>query len=95
MRNSGIYEGFVTHQRFSPKPHGFRYQVFMMYLDLDELPKLFSGMRFWSYESKNWARFKRADYYGNPDIPLKEEITRLVCQATGHAPRGATAILLT
>ncbi len=93
MRNSAIYEGFVTHQRFSPKPHGFRYKVFMMYLDLDELPKRFSGMRFWSYESKNWACFKRADYYGNPDIPLKEEIARLVCQATGHAPRGAISML--
>ncbi len=93
MSNSAIYEGLVTHQRFSPKPHGFRYQVFMMYLDLDELPNLFSGMRFWSYESTNWANFKRSDYYGNPDHPLKEEIANLVYQATGQAPRGAIMML--
>ena len=65
----------------------------MMYLDLDELPTLFGGMRFWSYESKNWAWFKRADYYGNPEKPLKIEITKLVKQATGHVPRGAIFML--
>lgn len=59
MFNSAIYEGLVTHHRFQPKPHGFRYKVFMMYLDLDELPNLFSGFKNWSYAAKNWAWFKR------------------------------------
>ncbi len=91
--NSAIYKGWVAHQRHSPKAHGFRYRVFMMYLDLDELPQLFSKSRFWSLEKSNIASFKRADYYGNPAKPLKAEISNLVTAATDHAPRGAIRML--
>lgn len=91
--SSAIYKGLVSHQRFSPKAHGFKYQVFMMYLDLDELPSLFNGYRFWSNDTANLAWFKRADYFGNPDKPLKEEISALVLKATGEAPRGAIRLL--
>jgi hypothetical protein len=93
MSNSAIYEGLVTHHRFQPKPHGFRYKVFMMYLDLDELPNLFNGFNNWSYAAKNWAWFKRSDYYGDSKISLKQEISTLVSQATGSAPRGAIRLL--
>jgi DUF1365 family protein len=93
MLNSAIYKGWVTHNRFAPKPHRFRYKVFMMYLDLDELPTLFNGFKRWSYQAKNWAWFKRADYYGNPDIPLNTEISALVSQATGQSPRGPIRLL--
>ena len=93
MLNSAIYRGWVNHQRLKPKPHGFRYQVFMMYLDLNELPSLFSNMRFWSYGKRNIAYFNRADYYGDASKPLKDEISDLVKTATGHAPRGAIRLL--
>ena len=91
--NSAIYKGFITHQRFLPKPHGFRYSAFMMYLDLDELPTLFKNATFWSYENTNIASFKRADYYGDPAKPLKAEISALIQAATGHTPRGAICLL--
>ena len=65
----------------------------MMYLDLDELPTLFEKSRFWSYEKLNIASFKRADYYGNPQKPLKDEIRALIHAATGQYPRGFTAML--
>lgn len=91
--NSAIYTGWVTHNRFAPKQHRFKYLAFMMYLDLDELPSLFTTYKRWSYLSKNWAWFKREDYYGNPQKPLKEEISALVQNATGEAPRGAIRLL--
>jgi DUF1365 family protein len=90
---SAIYTGWVSHHRFSPRPHGFRYQVFMMFLNLDELPKLFNGFKLWSYQRRNLAWFKRADYYGNPDLPLKDEISKLLLQATGNHARGAVCML--
>ncbi len=93
MLNSAIYEGLVTHHRFQPKPHGFRYKVFMMYLDLDELPDLFTGIKNWSYVTKNWAWFKRSDYYGDSKLPLKQEISKLLFQTTGSPPRGAIRLL--
>ncbi len=91
--NSAIYQGFIAHQRFLPKPHGFRYKAFMMYLDLDELPNLFEKTTFWSYEKSNIASFKRKDYYGDPAKPLKTEISDLINAATGQYPRGAICLL--
>jgi uncharacterized protein len=91
--NSAIYKGFISHQRFLPKPHAFRYKAFMMYLDLDELNSIFENSTFWSFEKTNIASFKRADYYGNPQKPLKDEIRALVHAATGQYPRGFTAML--
>lgn len=65
----------------------------MMYLDLDELPTLFQGFKYWSYLTKNLAWFKRDDYFGSPEIPLKTEICRLVQTATGRYPEGAIRLL--
>ena len=91
--SSATYTGWVTHHRLSPKPHGFRYRVFMMFLNLDELPGLFDGFKFWSYQRRNLAWFKRADYYGNPALPLKDEISHLLLKATGSGARGAVCML--
>lgn len=93
MTASAIYTGWVTHQRLMPKRHGFQYQVFMMYLDLDELPTLFQQTRCWSYLTRNLAWFKRADYYGNPNLPLRNEVSRLVEQVTGDAVHGPIRLL--
>jgi DUF1365 family protein len=90
---SRIYSGWIAHQRFAPKKHGFRYRAFMMYLDLDELPTLFKNSLLWSYNKANIASFKRADYYGDPQKPLKNEISDLIHAATGQYPRGAIRLL--
>lgn len=42
---SALYVGPVTHRRFKPKMHALRYRVFMLLLDLDELPGLFSRLQ--------------------------------------------------
>ena len=91
--NSAIYQGYITHQRFLPSVHGFRYKTFMMYLDLDELPDLFINNLFWSTNKSNIASFKRADYYGDPQNSLKDEISTLVHAQTGHYPRGTICLL--
>ncbi len=91
--HSKIYTGWIAHQRFTPKKHGFRYRAFMMYLDLDELDLIFKDSLFWSYNKANIASFKRADYYGDPQKPLKTEISNLMHAATGQYPRGAVRLL--
>lgn len=93
MWSSGIYEGFVSHQRLAPKAHGFKYRVFMMYLDLDELPELFKNSLFWSYNKPNIAYFKRADYYGDASKSLKSEISDLLLQTTQNSARGPIRLL--
>jgi len=90
---SGIYEGMVTHCRFAPRLHRFRYKVFMMYLDLDELDQVFSGNIFWSVNKANLASFHREDYLGDPAMPLKDAVKLRVCEETGEIPDGPVRVL--
>ena len=68
--SSAIYEGWVRHRRHAPHPHAFRYRMFMLSLDLDELDRVFRGRWLWSVERANLASFRRADYLGDPGMPL-------------------------
>jgi DUF1365 family protein len=91
--NSAIYSGTVWHQRLSPKRHAFNYRVFMMYLDLAELDQVFAGSILWS--SKQWspARFKRTDFFGDPEISLDDTVRDSVEQVTGKRPLGPIRLL--
>ena len=90
---SCIYEGLVRHGRRQPVEHAFRYRVFMMYLDLDELPDLFRGRWFWSTRRPALARFRREHHLGSAGEPLKEAVLDLVEQETGHRPPGPVRLL--
>lgn len=93
MLNSAIYTGLVQHRRFTPTLHQFQYRIFMMYLDLDELPQLFTKRWFWSYLKPSIAYFKRSDYFGDAAQPLKTEILRKVAQDIGKKPQGKVCLL--
>lgn len=90
---SCIYEGAVWHRRHTPHEHSFRYRVFMMYVDLGELPELFDGHPLWSARRPAPARFRRADYLGDPATPLDESVRRLVAGRTGERPQGPVRVL--
>ncbi|HCU85034.1 DUF1365 domain-containing protein [Methylophilus sp. UBA6697] len=91
--HSAIYTGWVSHQRLQPTLHGFRYQLFMLYIDLEELPTLFKNTRLWSYLTPNLAYFSRKDYLGSPEIPLEVCVRDLVEQETGQRPLGRIGLL--
>ncbi len=91
--HSAIYEGWVRHRRYFPTPHAFRYSLFLMYLDLDELSRLFKDRWFWANESPAYASFRRADHFGDPRQPLAESVRDLVQQRFGHRPAGPVRLL--
>ena len=93
LSKSAVYTGRVRHRRFLPVPHHFSYRIFMMYLNLDELPSLFKGRWLWSASKPNLAYFKRADYLGDPATPLKQAVSELVQRETGQATRGPICLL--
>lgn len=64
-----------------------------MYLDLDELPSLFDDCAAWSYNTPNLAYFKRADYFGNANKPLKDEILAKVAQEINKKTAGKVCLL--
>jgi DUF1365 family protein len=90
---SALYVGQVRHRRYLPRPHAFRYRLFQLYLDLDELPDLFAGRWLWRVERRGVAAFHRADYLGDPRQPLVEAVRDLVEARLGTRPTGPIRLL--
>lgn len=91
--HSAIYEGTIRHRRFRPVENGFRYRLFMLYLDLSELGTVFENHPFWSIEKTNLATFRRRDYPGDPRIPLDLSVREWVRARTGERPAGPIRLL--
>ncbi len=90
---SFIYEGHIRHRRFRPASNSFSYSLFMLYLDLDELPQLFKRSWFWSSSHFALAWFRRQDHLFKRDIGLKTEVKEIVTQQTGKTPQGPIRLL--
>jgi len=91
--HSAIYEGWVRHRRFRPIRNRFRYPLFMVFLDLDELPFVFRDHPLWSVGKPNLATLRRADHFGDPSVPLAEAARDLVARQTGRRPAGPVRLL--
>lgn len=93
---SAIYEGRVRHRRLTPVEHAFDYPLFMMYLDLDELPTLFSRYMLWSNEGWGLARFRRRDHLRGEmpaGLDLRDAVRGLIRRRTGATPSGPIRLL--
>lgn len=61
--NSCLYECRVMHQRLAPRRHRFSYRIFMMAVDLDELPALGAAASLLGVNRTNLYSFRDADYF--------------------------------
>ncbi len=93
MSASAVYEGWIRHRRFEPVEHEFRYRLFLMYLDLDELPRVLDRYPLWSARHPAPARFRRGDFMGDPERPLAECARDAVEARTGERPAGPVRML--
>lgn len=59
---SAVYFGSVSHQRFSPKQHYFKYNIGLLLLDLDEIQQLASLSCWFSITRFAPIHFRAADY---------------------------------
>lgn len=91
--HSCIYEGWVRHRRFVPVHHHFNYRLFMMYLDLAEVPQVFSRRWLWSAKGPQVAWFRRSDHLGPADQPLDESVRQLVRERTNIICDGPIRLL--
>jgi DUF1365 family protein len=91
--HSCLYEGRVRHARRRPVEHVFDFPLFMVYLDLAELPELFRGRWLWSIERPGFAWFRRRDHLGDPETPLDVCVRDLVAARTGRRPNGPIRLL--
>jgi len=70
--NSCIYNGLVTHHRFKPVRHSLKYNTFSLFVDLDELEKLHSDVKIFSFNKFNLFSFYNKDHGPRDGNSLKE-----------------------
>lgn len=90
---SAIWQGSVRHRRFAPRAHAFSYSLFMLGLDLDELPGLEQG-RWFAVERAGLLSFRREDYLRGSEGPLKQAVWDKVAALGGDAEPGGRVLLL-
>jgi uncharacterized protein len=91
---SAIYEGTLHHRRFGPgTTHEFSYHVAMPLLDLAEIDAVTRLHPLWSGRHPAPVWFRRADFLGDPAVPLDEAVRDLVEERSGRRPPGAIALL--
>ncbi|MCX2573035.1 DUF1365 domain-containing protein [Pedobacter sandarakinus] len=63
---SAIYTAKVMHHRLAPKKHSFWYNVYMFYIDLDEIDDLAKRLRWFSRNRFNLFSFRDAEHLQLP-----------------------------
>ena len=71
IKNSKIYTGKVIHRRFKPKEHYFKYSVFSLLIDLDELEDIQKEISIFSYNKFNLISFFDKDHGERDSSSLK------------------------
>lgn len=93
--NSCIYVGAVRHRRKQPTTHQFKFQLYMLLLDLDELPDVFRGRLLWSTNRRSVVRFRSSDHLKKfADEPSLKNRVRLALDELGETrPIGPVRLL--
>ena len=89
---SALYVGPVTHRRFKPKTHALKYRVFMLLLDLDELPSLFARLQLLRQGRFGLMSFRARDHGDKAHNDLKTYVAARLSEA-GVAGGGPIRLL--
>lgn len=94
--NSALYTGKVRHRRFSPKSHEFEYNLYLNWIDLDEVKKVFNIPFLLS--CGKWPaliKFNRKHYMAPEKGDLKKVVLDKIEGDLGFRPTGKVCILTT
>ena len=72
IKDSWIYNGKVIHKRFKPKIHFFKYKVFSLLLDLDEIDTIDNKINLFSYNKFNLISFYDRDHGDRDGSSIKD-----------------------
>jgi DUF1365 family protein len=94
--NSAIYKGKVTHRRLLPKEHSFKYNLYLNWIDLDEVDKIFKyfpilGTGKWP----SLIKFNRRKYMAPHNEDLGKVVKDKIETELGFRPEGKVFILTT
>ncbi|MCH2134660.1 MAG: DUF1365 domain-containing protein [Phycisphaerales bacterium] len=75
---SRVYRGQTTHERLEPVRHGFRYRIYWLGIDLDELEQLDRAVRGFGYDRWSLASIRDRDHGGPGGGRIKDRILALL-----------------
>lgn len=82
--DAAIYKGTVTHTRTMPAKRSFTYQVYMMYVNVEEIESLCQKSWLWSHTRRFWpASFRRDDFHQNNELPLRQALQKTLHEKAG------------
>ena len=76
IKHSKIYNGKVIHTRFKPKRHHFKYSIFSLLIDLDEINELDKNLKLFSYNKFNLISFFDKDHGNGDGNEIKEWVKK-------------------
>ena len=93
--NSCLYECSVMHHRYTPKVHHFQHDIFMFYLDLDEVEIVARKMFLFGCNRRNVYNFRAADHEPAGETPLKQRLATYLRRNGIELGPGGRVMLLT
>lgn len=85
MTASALYTGVVTHRRRRPADHALAYRIYMLLIDLDELPGLFGRLKLLARGRFGLMSFNARDHGDGSNTPLRTQVERHLCEASIEA----------
>ncbi len=74
LSRSALCVGTVRHRRFAPTRNAFKYRVYQLLLDLDELPTLDREVRLFGYNRPSVVGFRDVDHLGSGQAPVRDKL---------------------
>jgi DUF1365 family protein len=91
---SALYVGTVRHRRHRPAVNAFRYGVYHVLIDVDELPRLDAEVRGFGYRRAALTSFHDTDHFGPSDRPVREKLAAWLDHEHGRVlPHGPVRVL--
>ena len=94
MIGSSLCVGSLTHHRIAAPEHRFAYPLYLLLLDLDEVPALDRRLRLFGHNRPRPLSFRDRDHLGDDARPLREKVESFL-RGQGIEPPGGRILLLT
>ncbi len=90
---SALYDAVLEHERYAPAHNAFRYRIYQLLLDLDELDELADDIPFLSVERRNLVEVRAADHLGDPRLSIRDNVRAWLDERGVSVPDGRIELL--
>src|SRR4029079_5501991 len=91
--HSALYDAVLEHERLVPAHNAFRYRIYQLLLDLDELDELASEIPFLSVGRRNLVEVRSADHLGDPRLSIRDNVRAWLDSRGVSVPDGGIKLL--